>query len=140
MSAPKLKLGAGPVLKPSLPALKTGGGAKLKGREAQPANAEADSVAELNELQQAFKDRAEADQQRFVEATDSEYWFAVCFQTREQKEEFLRKTGLGETDEKYLNGLEVARKLGVAIEAPTPPIRKTQFHSRWLKHVRKGGE
>jgi len=51
---------------------------------------EADSKAEVSAVLQGFKDRAKAEQKRFDLATDSEYWVALCFQSREQKEEFLR--------------------------------------------------
>lgn len=108
-------------------------GPKLKGKAPepeQPKNAEADSLAELSEVLDGFKQRAEREQERFVDATDSEYWIAVCFQTRAQKEEFLEKLGLLADGDKYLDGLLVARKLGITIESPTPGKPKLKIDSK----------
>jgi len=89
---------------------------------------EADCAAEVNEVLDAFKTRAQNENARLQDATDSEHWFAVCFQTREQKEEFLRKMDIIKLGDKYLDGLKVARKLGITLESPVPPNRKiTKF-------------
>lgn len=70
-----------------------------------------DSKQEVSALLQAFRDRNAQEQKRFVNATDSEYWFCVCFRTRDEKEEFLRRFGLDELGDKYLDGERVAAKL-----------------------------
>ena len=79
---------------------------------------EVDSLAEMNALKSAFgrdgrsfKDIAREKRQR----EDSEYWFCVVFQSREQKEEFLRNSGLIADGDKYINGVAAAEKLGVAL-------------------------
>lgn len=74
---------------------------------------EADSAAELTALQQGFRDRAQRENDRFRLATDSEYWVAVCFKSREDKEAFLRAAGLAQIGDKYLDGYAVARALGI---------------------------
>ena len=89
----------------------------------------ADTVAveveqELSAVLQGFQDRSRRENQRFVEATDSEFWFAVCFQTRQQKEEFLQKMGWTELGDKYLDGLLVADAAGIELEAHTPALPK----------------
>jgi hypothetical protein len=91
---------------------------------------------EISDLWKKLKAAAKAERDRFVEITDSEYWVALCFQTREQKEEFLQKLGLLELGDKYLDGLEVAKKLKVKIESGTPPIRKTRVNKRWLEFTK----
>jgi hypothetical protein len=91
------------------------------------------TVETLNELQAGFKARAKAEQQRFEDATDSEYWVAICFQTREQKEEFLRKLSLLDLGDKYLDGLAVARALKVKITSPTPQWREKTASQRLRK-------
>lgn len=75
----------------------------------------------LNELQQGFKDRAKKEEKRFELATDSEYWFCVCFQSRAQKDAFLQAMNLFEHGDKYLDGQVVARRFGVELpdERPT---------------------
>ena len=71
----------------------------------------AEAAAELDAMQQAYRDRAKAEQARFTAATDSEYWFAVCFSDREEKEAFLREFNLDDLGDKYLAGADVARRL-----------------------------
>ena len=73
-------------------------------------------VAE-NKLE-AFKARAKAETERRQTATDSEYWVALCFETREQKEEFLEKIGMLAEGDKYVDGLELAKKLGLTLSSP----------------------
>lgn len=130
MPGPSLKRPTLPGLKGGGPALKSAAGPSLKGKPQPVQDAEADSVTELNELQAGFKERAEKERQRFLEATDSEYWVAVCFQTRAEKEEFLEKLGLLQNGDKYLEGRAVARALGVTLETPMPPVRHRQDRSR----------
>jgi hypothetical protein len=77
---------------------------------------EVDTKAELNALQLGFKARREREAQRYKNATDSEFWFAVCFHTREQKEQFLRLAQLIELGDKYLDGLEVAKALNITLK------------------------
>lgn len=82
---------------------------------------ELDALSEASELLKAFKQQAKAELARFNQATDSEYWVAVCFLSREQKEEFLKRANLFDLGDKYLNGIEVARILG--IELPDADVR-----------------
>jgi len=70
-----------------------------------------DAAAELTALEQGYRDRAKAEAKRFRDATDSEFWFAVCFKTREAKEAFLEAWGLEELGDKYLDGRKVDRAL-----------------------------
>ncbi|RTE47903.1 hypothetical protein [Actinobaculum sp. 352] len=67
-------------------------------------NLETDSARELSALEQSYRDRAKAEENRFRQATDSEYWIAVCFPSREEKEKFLRKWDLIDHGDKYLDG------------------------------------
>lgn len=75
-----------------------------------------DSRRELTALQQGFRDRAKREAERFRLATDSEYWLAVCFKTRDDKETFLRNAKLLGIGDKYMDGYAVARVLGVPME------------------------
>lgn len=83
----------------------------------QTGNPEIDSKADLNEVQKSFRERIKMENERFQNTTDSEYWFAVCFQTREQKEAFLKAMNLFLIGDKYLDGVEVAKQLGINIPA-----------------------
>lgn len=75
-----------------------------------------DAAAEFTALEDGYRDRAKAEANRFKRATDSEYWFAVCFTTREEKEAFLRAAGLEHLGDKYLNGREVAQHLDIDLD------------------------
>lgn len=83
----------------------------------QTGNPEIDSKADLEEVQKSFRERIKMENERFQNTTDSEYWFAVCFQTREQKEAFLKAMNLFLIGDKYLDGVEVAKQLGINIPA-----------------------
>ena len=88
----------------------------LKPTPALSAPADVEARAELSGVMQGFKARQEAEAKRRTEATDSEFWCALCFETRAQKEEFLRKLGVLAHGDKYLDGRLVAEKLGIVLE------------------------
>jgi hypothetical protein len=81
---------------------------------------EVDAKAELTALQAAFRDRKAKESRRFELATDSEYWCALVFQTRDQKEAFLNALGLLPYGDKYLDGELVAQKMGIPLPAERP--------------------
>jgi hypothetical protein len=61
-------------------------------------------------------------QQEAIElANDSEFWCAMYFQTRDQKEEFLRRMGWLDIGDKYLDGQVLAKVQG--IELPERPAK-----------------
>lgn len=72
-----------------------------------------DTAAEFTALEDSYRNRAKIEANRFKRATDSEYWFAVCFTTREEKEAFLRAAGLEHLGDKYLDGRAVANSLDI---------------------------
>ena len=73
----------------------------------------------------AFKARAKREQERFALATDSEYWVGVCFQTREQKEHWLRSVKLLHAGDKYIDGRLLAQRMGVEQPAADVPYNVT---------------
>jgi len=91
--------------------------------------------AQISETLRRFRDRAKAEKKKFWDNVDSEYWFAVCFQSREQKEEFLRLAKIEGLGDKYLDGLEVAKKMGIRISHLTPPIHKRRIDQSWAGFV-----
>lgn len=74
---------------------------------------EVDAASELDLLQAGFRARRRAEDSRFRAATDSEYWFAVCFKTRAEKDLFLRLANLAQLGDKYLDGEKVAAILNI---------------------------
>ncbi len=83
---------------------------------------EAEAAEELSELLRGFKQREQNEEQRFIDAVDSEHWVALCFQTRAQKEEFLAKARLIQFGDKYIDGMKVAEVLGIRLESRVPPM------------------
>lgn len=66
-------------------------------------NIEEDAARELTALEQAYRERAANEANRFYAATDSEYWACVCFRSREEREAFMRAIG-EDPDTKYITG------------------------------------
>jgi hypothetical protein len=92
---------------------------------------EKQAAAELEALRSDFQKRAKNEEKVFYEATDSEHWIAICFQSREQKEEFLAAKKWERHGDKYLDGADVARQEGVKL-TPAQPPRKTRPISKKL--------
>ena len=86
--------------------------------EIDAAEQEAAMLAALNnkELKKAIADKIKL-------TTDSEYWAAVCFETRAQKEAFLKALDVFRQGDKYLDGLEVARRMGIELPSGDFPYR-----------------
>lgn len=89
-----------------------------------------DTKAELEDLRSEFQKRAKRETERFYDTVDSEFWVAFCFQTRAQKEEFLKKLKLISLGDKYINGLHAAKRLGVEIKSPSPVWRASRGSKR----------
>jgi hypothetical protein len=112
---PAIDIGGGMTL--DIPDLGLGGDAD---DEHDPATGdlEVDSRAELEELKSDFQKRSKQEEKRREQITDSEFWCAFCFETREQKEEFLLRLKLLDLGDKYIDGPAAARILGVPLEQP----------------------
>lgn len=72
---------------------------------------EQDCADEAAALTAAFRSRTQQENDRFRRATDSEYWIAVCFTSRDDKEAFLTEFGLTDLGDKYLDGTKLAERL-----------------------------
>lgn len=93
---------------------------------------EKSTIAELNEVEKGFRERMKQGNSRFRDMCDTEYWFCVCFTSREQREEFMRKAGLP-TDEKYIDGREMAKAFRKSIK--TPDIEFAQIQAFGKEYV-----
>lgn len=113
-----------------------GSGITLAGRDDDlepmpgPEEAEAEALAEVSEILSGFRGRAKREDQRFVDATDSEYWVAICFQTRDQKEEFLQKAKWADLGDKYLDGMAVAKVMGIKLQSRIPALPSLRLDRR----------
>lgn len=83
-----------------------------------------DMDAGMSEALRQIIERKKATQERFRVATDPEFFFCVCFQSRDQKDEFLRLIKWDDLGDKYINGLEIARRMEIPITIiPIEPLR-----------------
>lgn len=97
---------------------------------------EYDAELELSETLRGFKERAKAEAERFKNATDTEYWACFCFQTREQKDVFLKALDLIQFGDKYLDGVRVAEQLGVELpEANIKYNTSEKIDKTWVEFV-----
>ncbi len=79
-----------------------------------------DAAAELDALAIGFRERTKREEERFRLATDSEFWFALCFTSREEKDAFLHAARLFHIGDKYLDGRAAAAVLGVTMPDTDP--------------------
>ena len=97
--------------------------------------------AELEALQVAFEKRRDSKANAVTEwmasALDSEYWVSFCFQTREQKDQFLRLAGLIGLGNKYIDGRKAAKLLGYPVEPAESRQRPLKIDRRYAKLARK---
>lgn len=69
---------------------------------------ESECLEELGEVEQSFRERMSAENKRFRDMCDTEYWCCICFTSRAQEEEFLESLNF-DGDLKYIEGKEFAR-------------------------------
>lgn len=85
-------------------------------------NVAEDAKREFTALELAFKEQAKAEKKTQEYANDTEFWVCVCFQSREQVEEFLEKSNFHK-DLKYISGVELAEKFGITLNKYPEPTR-----------------
>ena len=78
---------------------------------------ESDCLADMGEVEKGFRARMKAENERFRDMCDTEYWVCLSFKSRAQKEEFLASVGM-ETDLKYIDGREMARAVKRPVKTP----------------------
>ena len=88
---------------------------------------EADSKQELALTLEALenKERQKALRDKIRLTTDSEYWCCFAFETRAQKEALLAALGLLDIGDKYIDGTELAQRLGIALPVSNIDYRAT---------------
>jgi len=90
---------------------------------------------DLNEEIQGLKKHKE-DKKILMDARDSEYWLAICFQSREQKKKFLAEAGWSDLGDKYLDGMKIADRMGIEIRGMTPQIPRMKKKIRFGNDIR----
>jgi hypothetical protein len=95
--------------------------------------AAAEEIAALSDHFKAIKENDKKMRAQRDDTMDSEFWIAICFQNRAQKEEFLRLVKFPKTiGDKYLDGMKVAKILGVKLTTPVPPKRKHKHEGKFF--------
>lgn len=94
---------------------------------------EADGEAEANAILEAIKREKQLRRDQYRLLVDTEYFFVVCFQSREQKEEYLRLKGWLDLGDKYLNGLAIAEREGLPLEPINLPAKPTRAMPKLLR-------
>lgn len=109
-------------------------GDPLESVEYRENDLEHNSDVEMSEVVKQIKEAKRAQFDRFRVSRDPDYWLALCFQSREQRDEFLRRVGWTTIGGRYVNGLDVARRLGADIEpidlSPLPARGKPKKYKR----------
>lgn len=88
---------------------------------------------EISAALQHILDEKKLRRDQYRTMVDHEFWCAICFQNREQKERFLSLLGLTDLGEKYLDGLKVAERLNVDIEPINLPIKDVRPAPKLLR-------
>ena len=78
---------------------------------------EKESLEEVNEVSE-FSKKAKAESDLFKANTDANYFTVVTFNNSGQLDEFLNKIGLTPSDKQYIDGIALAKKLGIEITTP----------------------
>lgn len=94
---------------------------------------EEDCKRELAVVKTSFQERKATEEARRKKATDSEYWVCLCFQTREQVEEFMRNCEHPRPDEKYVDGVKFARRIGKGVTIDATPYGQAKIDPKWSK-------
>jgi hypothetical protein len=82
-------------------------------------------MQDQREVISEFQKRAQAEDARVKDATNSRFYICVCFQNQEQMLEFCTKSGIDDiTDKIFVDGMKWAKKLGIKLDTPVPPVRK----------------
>jgi hypothetical protein len=79
---------------------------------------EKEALEEISEVS-AFSKKAKAENDLFKNNTDANYFTVVTFNNSAQLDEFLNKIGLTPSDKQYIDGLALAKKLGIEITTPS---------------------
>lgn len=96
--------------------------AKLQAQESLTDTAEQEISAALAAIKAEKKQRR--DQYRVL--TDPNFYLVVCFQSTDQKDEFLIKSGWAEEGTKYLDGLELAAQLEIDVQPINLPRKSVR--------------
>lgn len=83
-----------------------------------------DQAREFTALDLAFKSDAKSEKRKHQQVIDSEFWVALCFESREQKETFLMAVDMIKHGDKYLDGNLFAKACNIELSHEAPPTKE----------------
>lgn len=98
------------------------------------AEVESGFLDDIKELHSAFRDKAQKENKRFMDVTNTDYYFCVCFRSQEQMKEFCKSVGL-DPQQIYIDGKEFARKIGRVVKSPDPVLPRQQGGWKELRDI-----
>lgn len=105
---------------------------------------ETDAENEVSEILAAIKQEKQERRDQYRLLVDSEFWLCICFQSREQKDQFLDMAGWQRLGDKYLDGLKVAELMEMPLEPimlPKKTVREAPVLLRKTPTIpKKGGD
>ena len=96
---------------------------------------EASADEEMSEIVRQIKEQKKARYEQFRIASDPDFYLLMCFQSSDQKKEFLEKSKWEAFQELFVNGLEVASMLN--LEIAFQPIKPLPLRGRPNKYSKK---
>jgi hypothetical protein len=93
-----------------------------------------DAVAELDAIAAGFRERKDKEAERFELAVNTDYWMCLCFATQAQRNAFVDAAGWRDLGTRYLDGREVARRLGYDLP-PDPEWPNSKRDTTWDKYA-----
>lgn len=99
------------------------------------------AAQEVDNMMALIRENRKNYAERFRDVEAGEFWFCVCFQSRGQKEEFIRglleKYAPNDTPErfgdKYISGLELAAMLDISIEPIILEVKKNRLAPKSMR-------
>jgi len=83
-----------------------------------------------------FQQRKESEEKRYDDATNSRFYFCLCFQTQEQMLEFTEKSKFNTiSDSIFKDGMKAAKLMGIELTSEIPPVRKPKTKTGYEKYV-----
>lgn len=103
------------------------------------ANAEGNVEYELSEALQRIKAEKAARREQYRVLTDPNFYLVVCFQSAVQRDEFMEKAGWTDLGFPYVDGLRLARQLGVDVQPVPMPRKQVRAAPRSLRETESIG-
>jgi hypothetical protein len=96
---------------------------------------EVEAKKELTEVERKFRESSEKYRATMKDLNDSNFWTCIVFQSKEQAQEFNERMGFS-SDSSFIDGLKLAKEIGVEIKSPTPSMPRFKIDKSYQKLIR----